>query len=65
MARAQSFADKAAKSAQVKGKKCPVCDTVFQPVLLVSSDRSKVTTGWKFSERRIQICKCNEKQFYS
>jgi hypothetical protein len=65
MAKQQSFADKAAKAALQKGTKCPVCGTVFQPVLLVSSERSGVTSSWKFNERRIQVCKCNEKQVYA
>ena len=65
MAKQQSFADKAAKAGLIKGAKCPVCGTVFQPVLLVSSERSKKSPNWKFNERRIQVCKCNEKQVYS
>ncbi len=65
MAKQQSFADKAAKSGMVRGKKCPVCGTVFQPVLFVSSERSKGSREWKFNERRVQVCKCNEKQIYS
>ncbi len=65
MAKQQSFADKAAKAALMKGAKCPVCGTIYQPVLFVRSERSKVASSWKFNERRVQICKCNEKQFYS
>ncbi len=65
MAKQQSFADKAAKATAVKGAKCPVCGTIFQPILLVSSERSKVGPSWKFNERRVQVCKCNEKQIYS
>jgi hypothetical protein len=65
MARQQSFAAKVAKAAATKGVKCPVCDTVYQPILMVSSERSKVAPSWKFNERRIQVCKCNEKEVYS
>lgn len=65
MAKIQSFADKAAKAAMQKGKKCPVCGTVYQPILMVTSERSKVSSGWKFSERRVQVCKCNEKEVYA
>jgi uncharacterized OB-fold protein len=65
MAKQQTFADKAMKSAAMKGAKCPVCGTIYQPLLLVSSERSKVTASWKFNERRVQVCKCNEKQIYS
>ncbi len=64
MAKVQSFADKAQKAASVKGAKCPVCGTIFQPLLLVSSVRSATAPSWKFSERRVQVCKCNEKEIY-
>jgi uncharacterized OB-fold protein len=65
MAKQQSFADKAMKAAQMKGSKCPVCGTVFQPILMVSSERSRAGSSWKFNEHRVQVCKCNEKQVYA
>jgi hypothetical protein len=42
-----------------------VCGTVYQPVLLVASERSASTNHWKFNERRVQVCKCNEKEVYA
>jgi hypothetical protein len=65
MAKQQTFQDKAAKAAAMKGSKCPVCGTIFQPILMVTSERSKVSQSWKFNERRVQVCKCNEKQVYA
>ena len=65
MAKQQTFADKAAKAAAMKGAKCPVCGSIFQPLLLVSSERSKVGSSIKFNERQVQVCKCNEKQVYA
>jgi hypothetical protein len=65
MAKVQTFADKASKAAAQKGAKCPVCGTVFQPILYVTSERSKTGSDWKFNERRVQVCKCNEKQIYA
>ncbi len=65
MAKQQSFADKATKAAAIKGSKCPVCGAIFQPILMVSSERAKTGASWKFSERRVQVCKCNEKQVYA
>jgi hypothetical protein len=64
MAKQQSFADKAAKAAAIKGAKCPKCGDLFQPLLVISSERSKTSASWKFNERRVQVCKCNEKQVY-
>ena len=65
MAKQQSFADKATKAAQMKGSKCQVCGTIFQPIKLVSSEKAKIGTSWKFNEHRVQVCKCNEKEIYS
>ena len=65
MAKTQSFADKAKKGTEARGKKCPVCGSVLQPVLLVASEKSKSSGNWKFNERRIQVCKCNEKEVYA
>jgi hypothetical protein len=65
MAKAQSFADKAMKGQTVKGRKCPVCGQIQQPILLVSSEKAPGPGHWKFSERRVQLCKCNEKQVYA
>ena len=65
MAKQQSFADKAAKAAMIKGSKCHVCGEVFQPILMVTSEKSAQTGSWKFNERRVQVCKCNETKVYA
>jgi len=65
MAKQQSFADKASKAGTMRGSKCPVCGTIYQPILMVSSERSATSNNWKFNERRVQVCKCNEKEIYS
>jgi hypothetical protein len=65
MAKAQTFAEKALKASLAKGVKCPVCGTIRQPILLVSSERSSAAGTWKFNERRVQVCKCNEKEIYA
>ncbi len=65
MAKQQSFADKATKAALAKGSKCEVCGTIFTPIKMVTSTKAKVGTSWKFLERRVQVCKCNEKEVYS
>jgi hypothetical protein len=65
MAKQQSFQDKATKAAQRKGAQCPTCGTIYQPLLVVSSEKSATSAGWKFNERRVQVCKCNEKEVYA
>ena len=65
MAKQQSFQDKATKAAQMKGAKCPVCGAIFQPILMVTSEKGKTGASWKFNEHRVQVCKCNEKEVYA
>lgn len=64
MAKGTSFAEKAAKATMERGIKCPKCHTVLTPILLVTSERSTHSSGWRFNQRRVQACKCNEKQIY-
>jgi hypothetical protein len=64
MAKQQSFADKAAKSAREKGSRCPKCDTIKQPLLIVQSVPSKKTKSMSFLKKRVALCKCNEKEIY-
>ena len=63
MAKQQSFAEKATKGAKEKGVKCPKCHATKVPVLYVASERS-IQGSVKFNQRRVQICKCNEKEIY-
>lgn len=63
MAKAQSFAEKAAKAGKLKYKKCPKCDTMMEPFLVVTTEMSK-SGNWKFIQRRIKVCKCNEKEVF-
>ncbi len=65
MAKAGTFAEKAAKATMEKGVKCPKCYTVLTPILLVTSERSHHSGSWKFNQKRVQVCKCNEKQIYA
>ena len=64
MAKQQTFADKAAKAAAQPGKKCARCGAIKQPVLVVSSEPSR-HGSIRFNHRRVQVCKCNEKEVYS
>jgi hypothetical protein len=64
MAKQQSFADKAAKAASQPGKKCQLCGAIKQPILVVNSEPSKHGSV-RFNHRRVQLCKCNEKEVYS
>ena len=64
MAKQQSFADKASKAAAQPGKKCPKCGAIKQPILHVNSEPSKAGSI-RFGHRRVQVCKCNEKEVFA
>jgi hypothetical protein len=64
MAKQQSFADKASKAAAQPGKKCAVCGSIKQSILVVSSEPSKHGSV-RFNHKRVQMCKCNEKEVYN
>ena len=64
MAKQQTFADKATKAAAQPGKRCARCGAIKQPILFVGSEPSKKGSV-RFSHRRLQLCKCNEKEVYS
>jgi phage FluMu protein Com len=64
MAKQQSFQDKIAKASMQAGKKCPKCGAIKESVLLVNSEPSKHGSV-RFNHRRVQVCKCNEKEVYA
>lgn len=64
MAKAMSFAEKVAKSASKKGHTCPTCGQPIATVKLVYSERSPIKDSWKFNQRFVAVCKCNEKEIY-
>ncbi|MCI0495968.1 MAG: hypothetical protein MUC94_03570 [bacterium] len=67
MAKDRSFAAKVAKGAidALNAKKCPVCGEIPNSVLLVQSEQKKVSPNWRFKEKFVSVCKCNEKEIYA
>jgi len=63
MAKKTDFAEKAKKALMERGVKCPKCGTIKTPILYVRSIKSE-SGSYKFSRQRVQICKCNEKEYY-
>jgi uncharacterized C2H2 Zn-finger protein len=63
MAKQTDFAEKARKASQEKGIKCPKCGTVKVPTLYVNSIRS-AHGSYRFNRQRVQLCKCNEKEYF-
>jgi len=64
MAKDKSFAAKMGKSAKDLGE-CPQCGEVRNSVLVVASEKKENTESWKFKEKMVQVCKCNENEVYA
>lgn len=61
MAKGTSFAEKAAKATGKRGHTCPTCGQPRTTVKVVYSERSPIKDSWKFNQRLVDVCKCNEK----
>lgn len=65
MSKDRSFAAKVAKAlSSDDGKHCPECGESFSTVKLVVSENSKAKNSWKFNQRLVRLCKCNEAEVY-
>lgn len=66
MAKDRSFAAKVAKGArdQLKSRQCPKCGEVMNVVKVVASEQKSDLGSWRFKERFVSVCKCNEKEVY-
>lgn len=62
MAKAKTFADKVAKASQDFSRHCQKCGESIATVKLVTSERSSKTGAWRFNQRFVGLCKCNEKE---
>lgn len=62
MSKAKSFADKVARSSAEHDKHCDTCGEVFSTVKVVASERSEKTNAWKFNQKFVNVCKCNENE---
>ena len=60
MAKKQSFADKASKKKQINV--CPVCNTEIAHIKLMKA--VKTNGNWRFTNKPVGVCKCNEAEIY-
>ena len=65
MAKDKTFGAKVAKSQAIASKVCPVCKDAVTTVHLVNSVKNEATGAYRFNEKYVGVCKCNEKEFYS
>ena len=61
MAKRQSFSDKASKTKKVDV--CLVCKGDITHIKLLKA--VKVNGNWRFSNKPVGVCKCNEKEVYA
>jgi hypothetical protein len=61
MAKAKSFADKVAKNMMDFKKHCQKCGEPYNTIQLVKAEKSAVGS-WRFNDRYVAVCKCNEKE---
>ncbi|HEY9166374.1 MAG TPA: hypothetical protein VIS48_09455 [Candidatus Kryptonia bacterium] len=65
MAKTTSFAEKAAKAiAGKRGSECPKCGEILQAVLVISAEKSQ-KASYKYNQKLVKVCKCNEKEVYA
>ena len=62
MGKSKSFADKMAKGAQDNTTHCSECGETITSVKLITSEKSEDTGAWRFRQKFVGVCKCNEKE---
>jgi len=62
MAKAQSFAEKVSKSGQDHTTHCQKCGESISTIKLITSEKSEKTGAWRFNQKFVGICKCNENE---
>ncbi len=63
MAKKQDFASKTQKGKH--GKTCSVCGELYTYVKAVNMIPGQKEGSYRFSERIVAVCKCNEKEVYA
>jgi len=66
MAKGKSFAAKTAKGSTggLRTKVCPKCGQNYSPVKFVASENVAGTSVWKFNQRLVMVCQCNNAEVY-
>ena len=62
MAKAKTFADKVSKATQDFTTHCPKCGESIAPAKIITSEKSTKTDAWRFNEKLVKLCKCNENE---
>jgi hypothetical protein len=62
MGKQRTFADKLKKEKIVIH--CKKCGGAIQSIFHVKSEWSESTSSWKFRQKMVKVCKCNQKEIY-
>ena len=62
MGKGKSFADKVAKQTLDFTLHCPECGESLSNVKMITSERSEDTGAYRFRQKLVKVCKCNEKE---
>ena len=61
MAKKQDFMSKTMKKSAFENI-CPKCETPISYMQVVKTEKSKKTDSWRFNQRFMGVCKCNENE---
>lgn len=65
MAKAASFLAKVAKATSApQGDHCSECGELLNPVQLVVAEKSTSKNSWRFNQKFVRVCKCNQAEVY-
>lgn len=64
MGKERSFAVKVAKAHMAPANVCTVCGEAKNTIQYVKSTKHEEKGTWRFKERYVGVCKCNEKEIY-
>ena len=65
MPKDRSFASKVAKSQHLTAAHCPQCGEIKNTLKTIQAFKSEKADSYKFKEKFVPICKCNEKELLS
>jgi len=62
MAKERSFQAKVAKAQMAPQRQCKVCKEAIVSYQVVQTVKNAEKNSWRFKEKYVGVCKCNEKQ---
>lgn len=60
----RSFAAKAKKTKGTGTSQCPVCGEHYTVIMLSKTVKSSISNAYRYSDRMVLTCKCNQKEVW-